>query len=84
MSDSPEQIPLAFKQTTVQTFSDFTIGENSLLIDSLHSFAQSNESLFYLWGESGSGKSHVLQAFINRLSIDGKTAVILNSEDLLY
>jgi DnaA family protein len=82
VSDSPEQIPLAFKQNTVQTFSDFTIGENSLLIDSLHSFTQSNESLFYLWGESGSGKSHILQAFINRLSIDGKTAVILNSEDL--
>jgi DnaA family protein len=82
VSDSPEQIPLAFKQNTVQTFSDFTVGNNSLLIDSLHSFAESSECIFYLWGESGSGKSHVLQAFINRISIDGKTAVILNSEDL--
>ena len=82
MSDSPEQIPLVFKQNTVQTFSDFTFGKNSLLIDSLHSFAQSNENLFYLWGESGSGKSHLLQAFINRLSIEGKTAVILNSDNL--
>jgi len=82
VSDSPEQIPLAFKQNTVQTFNDFTVGKNSLLLDSMHSFVQSSENIFYLWGEPGSGKSHVLQAFINRLSLDGKSAVILNFEDL--
>lgn len=82
MSETPQQIPLTFKQNSVQTFSEFKVGKNSVLIDSLHSFAQSGESLFYLWGESGAGKSHILQAFINRLSIENQTAVILNLDDL--
>ncbi|MFC1837020.1 DnaA ATPase domain-containing protein [Thermodesulfobacteriota bacterium] len=35
---------------------------------------------FYLYGESGSGKSHILQAIIN--SLDGLKAVMLNLRDL--
>ena len=57
-------------------------GNNGLLIESLHSFTQSDESLFYLWGESGSGKSHILQAYINRLSLSDKSAVVITAKEL--
>lgn len=83
MSKSSQQIPLDFKNTKVKTFKDFIIGKNNALLDSLDSFSQSTESLYYLWGETGTGKSHVLQAFINNVSIDKKTAVIFNSVDLI-
>lgn len=83
MSNTSQQIPLAFKNTKVKTFQDFVLGNNIGLLDSLNSFSQSdNESLLYLWGEPGSGKSHVLKAFINQLNTNDKTAVLLTPKDL--
>ena len=83
MSDTTQQIPLAFKNTKVKTFQDFVLGKNIALIDSLNSFSQSEEeSLLYLWGEPGSGKSHVVEAFINLLHTNSKTAVLLTPKDL--
>jgi len=82
VSESSIQIPLDFKSNKVKTFNDFVTGNNGLLIDSLHSFSQSDESLFYLWGESGSGKSHILQAYINRLSLLDITAAVIVPEEL--
>jgi len=83
VSESSRQIPLDFKNTKIKTFKDFIIGKNQTLFESLNSFAQSMESLYYLWGETGSGKSHLLQAFINSISIDNKTAVIFKSAELM-
>ena len=77
VSDTSQQIPLAFKNTKVKTFQDFVLGNNIGLLDSLNSFSQSGtESLLYLWGETGCGKSHVLKAFINQLNTNDKTAVL--------
>ena len=76
-------MPLTFKNTPIKTFKDFVPGKNIVLIDSLESFLSSDETLFYLWGKSGSGKSHILQATINLLNTRDKSAVLLKPKDLL-
>ncbi len=83
MSDTSKQIPLAFKNTPVKTFKDFVSGKNVALIDSLESFSCCNETLFYLWGEPGCGKTHLLQAISHFLNTSNKTAVLLVPKDLL-
>jgi len=86
VNDTSGQIPLAFKNNQVKTFKDFVLGKNVATIDSLESFSCSfscsNETLFYLWGKSGSGKTHVLQATINLLNTRDKSAVLLKSTNL--
>lgn len=64
MTESSKQLPLNFKNSTNQTFENFNVGANTAIVDSLKSFPKSSESLFYLWGKSGAGKSHALNAFI--------------------
>ncbi len=83
VSNYSGQMPLAFKNTQVKTFKDFVLGKNVALFDSLDSFLDSKETLLYIWGEPGSGKTHVLQATINLLNTRDKTAVLLKSKDLL-
>lgn len=53
------QLPLAISWRDQATFANFYVGENAQLVDSLQS---DKDSLIYLWGEEGSGKSHLLQA----------------------
>ncbi|MBL4772378.1 MAG: hypothetical protein JKX98_01850 [Alcanivoracaceae bacterium] len=82
VSDAANQLPLNFKQGRNKSFKDFVVADNVALIDSLQSFSQSPESLFFLWGESGSGKSHLLQAFVENLNDRNKSAVILTFEEI--
>lgn len=59
-----------FKQLTLQvqlrdeaTFENFSIGENNILIEQLKlSLHGQEERFFYLWGQNGVGKTHLLQA----------------------
>lgn len=81
MNNFTKQLPLSFRSTTNKTFSNFQTGNNSICLTSLATFLSSNESLFYLWGSNGAGKSHVLQAIINSVTEDVK-AVILQIDDL--
>lgn len=50
-----------------QTLDTFIVGQNAELLQLLHQFAQHtnampSERFVYLWGEAGSGKSHLLRA----------------------
>ncbi|MCQ8179839.1 DnaA regulatory inactivator Hda [Methylomonas sp. SURF-1] len=57
------QIPLQFEFQTNQTFSSYYAGNNSEILDQLQKLATGGaEQQIYLWGETGSGKSHLLQA----------------------
>ncbi|MCF6288796.1 MAG: DnaA/Hda family protein [Proteobacteria bacterium] len=80
-SDSP-QLPLKLKQTFNKTFHEFIVGDNSSLINSLHSFVQTSGNIFYLWGASGTGKTHILQALINDLRVNGKSIGIIPYADI--
>ncbi len=77
------QIPLNFKHPNRNSFENFIIGENEALIESSKTFSESNECLFYLWGEKHSGKSHLLQALVNNAKGLKKSIVIISSQELL-
>jgi DnaA family protein len=48
------------------TLDNFVAGRNLELLSALrHALAGGNERCFYLWGASGSGKSHLLQACVS-------------------
>jgi DnaA family protein len=44
------------------TFDSFIVGDNAELIDALRNVSQSTEFCWYLWGERGVGRSHLLQS----------------------
>lgn len=51
-------LPLTLPQE--KTFAHFLVGANQSLLNALHTLT--NQSALYLWGSSGSGCSHLLQA----------------------
>ncbi|PCH57060.1 MAG: DnaA regulatory inactivator Hda [Legionellales bacterium] len=58
-----EQLALDFRLPDTATFSSFYIADNKELFASVQRAAQvPNTTLIYLWGASGSGCSHLLQA----------------------
>ncbi|WP_374088252.1 DnaA regulatory inactivator Hda [Methylomicrobium lacus] len=58
-----KQLPLQFVFRANQTFQDFFPGANSAVLNHLQRcVAGSGETFIFLWGQSGLGKSHLLQA----------------------
>ncbi|WP_394754173.1 DnaA regulatory inactivator Hda [Crenothrix sp.] len=58
-----EQLPLHFEFRANQTFNDFFVGGNQEIVNHLQRcIAGSGEQQIFLWGQSGQGKSHLLQA----------------------
>jgi DnaA family protein len=62
-----KQLILDFLLPAPRTFDDFVRGENAELLFQLGEWTQGNVRALYLWGESGSGKSHLLSASEMRL-----------------
>lgn len=57
------QVPLQFEFQSHQTFASFYAGRNAEIVDQLQCVATPNgEQQLYIWGDTGSGKSHLLQA----------------------
>ncbi|MCK5664655.1 MAG: DnaA regulatory inactivator Hda [Thiotrichaceae bacterium] len=68
------QIPLSFQAPENSSFNNFIAGENQQLIFSL----QNNEELLiFLWGHSGSGKTHLLQAISSQYQQNGLNALYI-------
>ena len=58
-----EQLLLTGSQLKAHaTFASYFAGSNQAVIDYLHQVVAGTESYVYLWGETGSGSSHLLQA----------------------
>ncbi|QLZ67450.1 MULTISPECIES: DnaA regulatory inactivator Hda [Legionella] len=58
-----KQLALAIKLNDEATLADFNWGSNKLLQQQLHNMLTHREDrLLYLWGNAGSGKTHLLQA----------------------
>ena len=59
-----QQLALAIQLNDEATLDDFHWGDNFLLQQHIESLLdnQNNKQLLYVWGVSGSGKSHLLQA----------------------
>jgi DnaA family protein len=62
-----KQIPLAIGAVSEPAFDNFLQGANAPVIAHLQALA-ANAPPVYLWGVSGSGKTHLMQALVHRFS----------------
>lgn len=67
------QILLPFGNFDRFDFESFIVGENTLLMQQLkRCISEPEQTHLYLWGESGTGKSHLLQAICTSLAEEDK------------
>jgi len=67
------------------TLENFVPGSNAELLESLARLAATGQTLgkhLYLWGSSGSGRSHLLRATVARARDEGRPASFLNAEEI--
>lgn len=67
------QIPLAIAIEAPRTFETFVPGANALAIAHLQALG-AQAAPVYLWGGSGVGKTHLLEALVHRLDAQGMRA----------
>jgi len=65
-----KQIPLAIAFDAERSFESFLIGNNRQSVEQFRRHLPSTTPL-YLWGRSGSGKSHLLQALVEQQQMRG-------------
>lgn len=72
------QLPLGIGLRDSAVFANFIAGTNDEVLDYLQRcFGHGNAPLTYLWGDSGTGKSHLLQALCHAAGDRGEPAVYL-------
>lgn len=77
------QLALAIQLNDEATLTDFCWGSNSLLQQQLAaSLAGKGDRLYTIWGNTGSGKSHLLQACCQAMNQTGATTIYLPLEIL--
>jgi DnaA family protein len=74
------QIPLAIGVEAPHTFDNFVAGANAPAIAHLQALA-AQAAPVYLWGPSGAGKTHLLQAVVHRLDRQGQRAGWFSAAD---
>ena len=76
-----QQLLLDISPDWLPTLDNFVAGSNVELLSALrHALAgTANERCFYLWGEAGSGKSHLLQAMAGQAHALGQPAIYARS-----
>ena len=78
-----QQLPLGLQLQASARFSNFLAGPNDELIGQLMQTANgTGEPFFLLWGASGSGKSHLLQASCHLATDQDRTAAYVSLEDI--
>lgn len=70
----PSQLALGIGLSDSATFENFFEGDNAQLVNELHRGA---EPFVLLWGKSGSGKSHLLQALCRKAGQRGEAVAYL-------
>ena len=74
------QIPLAIGVTPTRTFDSFVTGTNALVLAHLRGLAP-DAAPVYLWGVTGAGKTHLLQALVHRIEDAGGRAGWFSAAD---
>ena len=74
------QIPLAIGFEAQRTFENYLPGANASALAHLEALALQDAPV-YLWGASGSGKTHLLQALVHRLEAQGAHAGWFDATD---
>lgn len=71
-----KQLLLPIHQIDDDTLENFYADNNLLLLDSLYkNFASLKQPFFYVWGEQGCGKSHLLKALSNYFLLQDRSSV---------
>ena len=75
------QLLLNISPGWVPTLNNFVVGRNIELLSALHHSIEgkANERCFFVWGEAGSGKSHLLQAIVEHARALGQSAIYANA-----
>ncbi len=75
-----KQLALDIAQPPAPTLDNFVPGRNAELVVELYAAANgaNSERFIYLWGEAGSGRTHLLRAVVNAALADGRQAVMLD------
>ena len=78
-----QQLLPGFALSPTPTLENFVVGRNLELVDTLRALANGNppERFVYLWGEDGSGKSHLLQAVAGAARARGISAICARVPD---
>jgi len=69
-----KQLPLQFEFQSNQNFSTFYPGSNEEVINHLRHIFINDEQQIFLWGDAGTGKSHLLQAVSQESNRQNKTS----------
>lgn len=81
------QIPLSFRPRRNDSLEDFIVGQNKVAVAALEQFLEHSSAgvakAIYLKGDSGSGKTLLLNAFANKARELGLTAMYLPLKHLL-
>lgn len=83
MSRAPAQLPLGVSLRDDATFDSFLPGANATLLETLtHQLDEGGEPFVYLWGATGTGRTHLLQAACHAASSRDLRALYLPLEEL--
>ena len=77
------QLPLGFEPGELFTFDSFVAGDNTVAAGLARQAATgAGEKQMYFWGNSGHGKSHLLQASCNIAAKNGRTVCYLTKTEI--
>lgn len=78
MSDRGTQLTFPLKLKGLKHFGNYHIGANAELVARLRTLPTDAGTLgYWLWGQPGRGRSHILQASCHKVESDGRRAVYL-------
>jgi DnaA family protein len=69
------QLPLALTLADHASFATFVRGSNGTAVEHVHALAQGRADTVWLWGATGAGKSHLLQAACRAATAEQKRAM---------
>ena len=72
-----EQIPLTIHINNQLTLDNFCWGENQILHQATTKLLEDSEQFLYIWGDTGVGKSHLLQACCQSDNVNQRSAMYL-------
>ena len=78
-----KQLALELASPPAPTLDNFVVGENAEVVAALRALARgdSRERFIYLWGGSGSGRTHLLRAVVQALAAAGRTVRLHDGAD---
>ncbi len=68
-----QQLTLNIQLNERIRFANFVVGDNAEVLSTLQSLWQADEFCYYVWGELGVGRTHLLQASCHEADQSGKT-----------